>query len=269
VGTVYTRLVANSRFLLTANYIQGNILVYPVDGRGMLSPPVENIQHDGSSVNIERQEAAHPHAIELSHDERYVFVADLGLDKLKAYQFNNEEGHLTVREDLDVAVELGSGPRHISFHSNGKFAYVIHEMSNQLSAYGYENGKLSLLKYYELSNIGDDVSSTGAELHIHPSGEYIYATSRGADCISLFTIDLDSGQLINTQTITTGGSTPTSFAISPQGNSIIVGNQLSNSITSFLINKDDGKLTLMDSILDLEQPIMVSFSQDNLIGIIS
>jgi len=261
-GTVYTRLIANNKFLLTANYIAGNVLVYPIDSGGMLGQPVENIQHIGHSVNIERQESAHPHAIELSHDERYVYVADLGLDILKVYQFNHESGDLTARNDLDMPVELGSGPRHIRFHFNGKFAYVIHEMSNQLSAFRYDNGKLSLLKYYNLSN-GDNESSTGAELHIHPNGQYIYATSRGTDCICVFSIDLDSGLLTLTQSISTAGSTPTSFAIAPNGQCLVVGNQLSNAMTSFIINKDDGLLTYTNQIADIEQPIMISFNANS------
>lgn len=260
IAPLYTRLVANDRFLLTANYLASNIIVYPIKEDGSIGDPIEKIQHNGSSINTERQEAAHPHAIEVSIDEKFVFVADLGMDMVKVYEFDRETGKLSSRNDLDVKVNSGSGPRHIRFHPNGNFAYLIHEMSNQVSAYSYKDGKLSLLGYWNLVNDDNNEGiNTGAELHIHPTGLYLYTSSRGENVIVLFVIDQESGSLTIKQTISSGGDTPTSFDIDPTGSILVVGNQLSNSLTSILIDETNGKLGNISQIEIVGQPIMIGF----------
>jgi 6-phosphogluconolactonase len=260
IAPLYTRLVANNRFMLTANYLASNIIVYPIKEDGNIGDPIEKIQHIGNSINVERQEAAHPHAIEVSVDEKFVYVADLGMDMIKVYELNSETGKLSSRNDLDVNVNPGSGPRHIRFHPNGRFAYLIHEMSNQVSAYTYEDGKLSLLGYWDLANNDNSEGmNTGAELHIHPSGRYLYASSRGENIIVVFDIDQESGTLTRKQTISSEGDTPTSFDIDPTGRVLVVGNQLSNSLTSVLIDTNDGTLCISDQSKVLGQPIMIGF----------
>ena len=259
VGTVYTRLVADNRFLLIANYIEGNILVYPVGYDHLLADPVENIKHIGSSANTARQEAAHPHAIEMTVDEKFVYVADLGMDKLKAYQFDQKSGRLKSNTKFDIATHPGSGPRHLRFHDNGKFAYVSHEMSNQVSAYTCEGDALTLIAYYDLANGSDGIESTGSELHIHPSGRYIYASSRGDNTLVVFSIDANSGALSKIQTLSTEGETPTSFDIDKSGQYLVLGNQLSHSLLSFSIDNQSGRLTVKYKVEQVSQPIMIGF----------
>ena len=148
-GPAYLSVDRSGAYLLSANYGAGNVAAYQIKSNGTFGASTANIQHAGSSVNPSRQSAAHPHSIVASPDNRYVFVPDLGLDQIKVYSFDAALGTLTPKQHLDIETPPGSGPRHLTFHPSGQYAYCTLEMSSQLAAYRYSNGRLIALGQYK------------------------------------------------------------------------------------------------------------------------
>lgn len=259
VGPAYVALDQSGRFLLLANYVAGNVVVYPRGKKGRLQPPSANIQHSGSSINPDRQEGPHPHSIITSPENDFVLVADLGLDKIKVYGFDEETGELTPQSDRDVSVPAGSGPRHLAFHPSGHYVYLTLEMSSQVAAYRYNQGQLTLVDLYSTLPPTFSGSSSNAELRITSNGRFLYASNRGHDSIAAFTINADSGELTFVHTISTQGKTPRNFAIVPGDKLLVAGNQDSHSILSFHIDQESGRLTSTGKKAATPSPVLFHF----------
>lgn len=242
-GPAYLSIDREGRFLLLANYGEGNVSVYPINEGGSLGKATATVAHSGSGTNPQRQEKPHPHSIVVSLDNQFAYVPDLGIDQIKAYAFDEKLGTLTARDDLDVTVPPGSGPRHLTFDPSGTFGYCSLEMSSEVAAYRFAEGKLTPLGIY--STLPDDFTenSTTAEVRVSPSGNHVYVSNRGHDSIAGFAIDRDTGLLTRIQLTPTGGKTPRNFAIDPTGTVMVVANQQSNTLTSFRVDPATGLLT--------------------------
>jgi 6-phosphogluconolactonase len=221
------------------------------------------VQHTGSSVNPQRQKEPHAHAVSLDSANRFAYVADLGLDKVLVYRFDARNGLLTLNNPPSAGVKPGAGPRHFSIHPTGRFAYVINEMNCTITAFNNDSDKGELRESQTISTLppGQAVQTgfSGAELEVHPSGKFLYASNRGHDTIAVFAIDQTTGRLTYVQNQATQGSTPRGFGIDPDGGYLLAGNQKSDSVVVFRIDPQSGKLTPTGSKIVVGAPVCVKF----------
>ncbi len=246
--------------VLVANYGGGSVSVLPLAEDGTLKPPSCTIQHEGSSVNPQRQKEPHAHSVNLDPAGRFAFVADLGLDKVMIYRFDAESGQLTPNDPPSVSVKPGSGPRHFAFHPNGKYAYVINEIANTITAFRYDAEEGRLTPIETVSTIPDDYTKTThtADVHVHPLGKFVYGSNRGHDSIAVFAVNQDTGKL-TPKGQTPCPATPRNFAIDPTGKFVFAEGQSANRIETFRINQDTGALTSTGHEVEVPSPVCIKF----------
>lgn len=232
------------RNILVANYNDGSVAVLPVDASGRLGEATCLVKDTGKGPNAKRQEGPHAHCVTMSPDNQFAFVCDLGSDKVMSYKFDAERGKLTPNDSPFFSVKPGAGPRHLVFHPNGKFAYLINELDSTITTLTYDTkaGVLSELQtisslppYYHGRN-------TAGEIGIVPSGKFLFASNRGSDSVELFTIDSKKGTLTLAEDQKSGGETPRHFGIQPSGEHLAICNQNSYSIRLCRINATTGRL---------------------------
>lgn len=249
--------------VLVANYGGGSVAALPIEANGRLKPPSAFIQHTGSSVNASRQDKPHAHSINVSPDNRFAYVADLGLDKVLIYRFDAKLGSLTPNEPPFATVAPGAGPRHFAFHPKGRFAYVINEIDLTVTAFSHDAKSGALTVLQSVSTLPDGVtkvpSYSTAEVQVHPSGRFLYGSNRGHDSITVFAIDGKSGKLTYVQNEPTQGNTPRGFGIDPTGTFLLAGNQRSDSVVVFRIDQQTGRLTPTGHKIEVGSPVCVKF----------
>ena len=264
-GPCHISLDKSGKLALVANYDGGSVASFPLQDDGTLGASVALVQHSGSSVNKERQEGPHAHWIGTSPDNRFALAADLGLDEVLIYRFYAAKGTLTPNDPPFAKLNPGSGPRHVAFHPNGKFAYVLGEMEDTVTAFAYKasNGSLSDLQTVSaLSTLRTDYKGLkeAAEIAVHPNGKFLYASNRaGIDTISAFSIDPVKGTLKLKDEYPTMGKTPRNFAIDPTGKFLLAANQESNNIVTFRIDSTTGALTPTGDIAEAPAPVCIVF----------
>jgi len=253
----------NRKFVLVANYLGGNVSVYPVEKDGKLGASVDLVQHTGFGPNKDRQEAAHAHSITLDRNNRFAFAADLGIDKLMIYQFDDKTGKLTPNPAQPFyQTKAGAGPRHFSFHPNGKFAFLIHELDLTISSLAYDE-KLGTLK--EIQNVpalppgASRDGATCADIHVSPNGKFLYGSNRGHNSIVSYKIDEKTGNLEYLEHVSTGGKKPRNFVIEPNGKFLLVANQDSDNIVVFAIDEKTGKLQSTENTVQVPVPVCLKF----------
>ncbi len=250
------------KWLFVANYNSGNIAAFPVHDGGTLGEASTFIQHSGSSKDPKRQTGPHAHSVNISPDNRFLVVMDLGLDKALVYRFDSTSGSLTPNDPPFAKVTAGSGPRHMTFSTNGKFTYVLNELSSTVTAFDYDKRSGSLKEIQTLPALPADFAgvSSGAEIIVHPKGKFLYSSNRGHDSIAKFDIESKKGMLKSGTWVATQGKTPRNFAIDPTGRYLFVANQDSNSIVVFRIDQKTGNLTATGTVLDVPSPVCVVFA---------
>jgi len=264
-GPCYISLDNTGRFALVANYDGGSIATFPIHDDGSLGEAAGFVQHYGSSVNKERQEAPHSHWIGVSPDNRFALAVDLGLDEILVYRFNAAKGTLAPNTSPFAKLNPGAGPRHLAFHPNGKFAYVLAEMGSSVTAFAYRasSGSLSSLQTVStLSILRKDYSGPkeAAEIAMHPNGKFLYASNRaGIDTISTFSIDPIKGTLQLKDEYPTMGKTPRNFSIDPTGKFLLAANQQSNNIVVFRIDSTTGALSPTGENTEAPAPVCITF----------
>jgi 6-phosphogluconolactonase len=264
-GPCHVSLDRTGKFVFVANYDGGSIAAFPIREDGGVAPASTFVQHSGSSVDKARQEGPHAHWIGGSPDNRFALVADLGLDEILVYQFNSAKGALTPDNPPFAKLNPGSGPRHLAFHPNGKFAYVLTEMENSVTAFTYKasSGSLSPLQTVSaLSTLRKDYKGPkeAAEIAVHAGGKFLYASNRaGIDTISAFSIDPTKGTLQLKNEYPTMGKTPRNFAIDPTGKFLLTANQESNDIVTFRIDAITGALSPTSDIVEAPAPVCIVF----------
>ena len=264
-GPCHISLDKSGKFVLVANYDGGSVAVFPIREDGSVGPASAFVQHSGSSVNKERQEGPHAHWIETSPDNRFALAADLGLDKILIYRFNAVKGSVTPNDPPYAKLNPGSGPRHLAFHPNGKFAYVLTEMENSVTSFSYSAAKGSLSPLQTLSTLSSlrkDYSGPkeAAEIAVHPNGKFLYTSNRaGIDTVSAFSIDHVKGTLKLIDEFPTMGKTPRNFAIDPTGKFLLAANQESNNIVTFRIDSSTGRLMPTGDIVEAPAPVCITF----------
>jgi 6-phosphogluconolactonase len=258
-GPCYVAVDAGGRNVLIANYNSGSVAVFPVAFDGALRPVSAFIQDCGSSVNPDRQQGPHAHCLTLGPDDRFAFACDLGLDKVMIFKFDAGAGSLTPTQTPFAAVKPGSGPRHIAFHPNGRWAYVINEMASTVSVFACDPAAGALQEIQTESTLPKDFSgeNADAEVAVHPSGRFVYASNRGDDSIAVFGCDPASGRLAWIERAPTGGKTPRHFEIDPTGGYLLAANQSSATVVIFCIDKSTGRLRPTGGLARSDYPMCV------------
>ncbi|HXC42556.1 MAG TPA: lactonase family protein [Candidatus Dormibacteraeota bacterium] len=257
----YITVDKTGKYVLVANYTGGSISAFPVLADGRLGEASAFIRHTGHGTNPKRQEGPHAHSIDLSPDNRFAIVDDLGLDETLVYKFDGAKGSLTLNDPPFAQAAPGAGPRHFAFHPNGKFGYVLAEMGSTVSAFSYDGAGGVLHPLQTISSLPKGVASQNdaAEIEVHPSGKFLYASNRGHDSLAVFAIDQKQGTLTLIEHVPTKGASPRNFAIDPTGKLILAENEKSDNIVVFRIDPQTGRLTPTGKVLDISQPVCVKF----------
>ncbi len=246
------------RHALIANYGGGSVAVLPIREDGSLGAAKEVIQHQGSSMHPQRQQAPHPHSINLDAENRFAFVPDLGLDKVMIYRYDGEAGRLTLNHEQPWArTKSGAGPRHMAFHPRADFAYVINELDSTVTVFRYGREKGTLSEVQTLSTLPADFEgkSACADIHVHPSGRFVYGSNRGHDSIAVFAVDAKTGQLSLSEIVSTRGECPCGFAVDPSGRYLLAANQNSDSIVVFTLDSRTGAMQPVDASVQTSTPV--------------
>ncbi len=248
--------------LVAVNYRDGNTVSLSLEPDGRLGSLVSDLLHDGSSVHSERQTAPHPHSANFTPDGRYVIVPDLGTDELVRYAVDTATAQLERTPDPQLRMEPGSGPRHMTFHPNGRWAYVINELLSTVTflVFDEETGGLSPIQ--TSSTLPDDYdgpANTTAEVLVHPNGRFLYGSNRGSNTIAVFAIDPDTGQLDPIYRVPTGGDWPRNFKLSPDGRFLLVANQRTDDVRVFRIDPESGDMAPSGQVVTVPNPMCVRF----------
>lgn len=253
------------RYLLAAGYHTANVLVFPIAADGSLGHPTDIAQHHGSSVNPDRQDRPHPHSVTFDLAGRFALVCDLGTDRVYVYRFDADDGKLIPDAPPWATVPPGSGPRHLAFHPSGRFVFVINEILSTVSSFRYvpESGVLTPIE--TVSTIPEDFvgepytpdvqvgaaasrppvvgSNFASDIHVAPSGRFVYGSNRGHDSIVIYSFDENTARLTVAGYQPTLGRTPRTFTLDPSGKVMVVPNQGSDNIVSFYVDAVTGALT--------------------------
>jgi len=260
-GPCHVSVERNGAYVLVANYDGGSIASFAVHDDGSLGTASGYVQHSGSGPNKERQEGPHAHWIGTSPDNRFALAVDLGLDQVLVYGFDSSKGIFTPMLSGFAKVKPGAGPRHLAFHPNGKFAYVLNEMDSSVTVFSYQakNGAFSSLE--TISAVPRDYAGRkeAAEIAVHPSGKFLYTSNRGHDSIAIFEINPAKGTLKSLGQVLSGGKTPRHFAIDPTGMYLLAENQESNNVVVFHIDPATGNLTPTGQTIEVPSPVCITF----------
>jgi len=264
-GPCHVNIDHTGKNVLVANYNSGSASVIPIASDGSLAEPTGFVQHEGSSINPQRQKGPHAHSINVSPDNRFVFVADLGLDKVMVYKLDVEKGKITNNDPPFAKVKPGSGPRHFTFGTNGKYTYVINEMGGTITAFSYEQASGTLKEIQTVSTLPDDFAGRNscAEVRVHPSGKFLYGSNRGHDSIAVYRIDPAKGTLTFVEHERADIKTPRNFNIDPTGKFCLVANQGGDSVVVFRIDQKTGALEPTVNKIRLGKPVCIRFLQSN------
>ncbi len=246
-GPCHVSVDRDGRCVFIANYNTGSIAAMPLDQDGRISPVSSFVQHTGSGANPGRQASPHAHSIYTTPDNRFVLAADLGADKVFIYRFEAATGKLTANDPASGVLAPGSGPRHLVFSPNGKFVYVINEMLCTVTKFSYDaaTGALAPLETISTLPPGETKPANGscAEIAIHPNGKFLYASTRGHNSITVYSLDAATGKLTFVDNKPSGGKTPRHFALDPTGAWLIAEHQDSSDVMVFRVDGATGKLT--------------------------
>jgi 6-phosphogluconolactonase len=257
-------LVVDTRGMnvLVANYSGGSVAVLPIaaDGRLQAAPVV--LHHEGFGPDGVRQEGPHAHGIVLDGAERFALAADLGADRVFVYRFDSAAGSLESNDPKSVALEPGSGPRHLAWHPSGRYLYAINELRSTITALRYDAGPGAAVPFQTITTLPDGFSgkNKAAEIVVSPDGRFLYGSNRGDDSIAIFKIESASGALVPAGHVPTGGRTPRHFAIDPSGRWLLAANQDSDSIVVFRLDPGTGKLERVGRALAISKPVCVLFA---------
>lgn len=240
----YLDVDATGKMVVLANYNTGSVVSFPVRGDGSLGEASSFIQHQGSSVNKSRQEGPHAHCMAISPDNQFALAADLGLDQVLVYRLEPATAKLAANRPPFVKAPAGAGPRHLTFHPNGKRVYVINELANSVTFFDYEAKSGTLVERQTITTLPKDFSGESycADLKITPNGRFLYGTNRGHDSVAAYKIGED-GQLSLLAIEPSLGKGPQNLAITPGGEFLLCANMPGNNVVVFRINSQTGALT--------------------------
>lgn len=249
------------RHVLVANYGAGTAAVLPLRDDGRVGPATSVVRHEGKGPNPRRQEAPHAHSINLSPGGRFAFVADLGIDRVMVYRYDEDRGTLTPNDPPFASLAPGSGPRHLTFRPDGRFVYVINELLSTVTVFSFDPSRGALKELQTVSTLpeGFQGQNTTAEIQVTPDGRFLYGSNRGHDSLAIFSIDAASGTLTLVGHQPTQGKTPRNFCIDPSGKWLLAANQGSDSVVVFRIDAGSGRLEPVGTSASVPKPVCIKF----------
>jgi len=249
----------SGKFVLAANYGGGNVVIYPVRAGGALGEASDVAQHTGKGGDPKRQDGPHAHCIMLDAAGRHAFAPDLGIDKVMIYRVDVKNGKFVPNGF--AATKPAAGPRHFDFHPSGKFAYIINELDSTMTAFAYDKAKGALAELQTVSTLPADFSGTSycADIHVHPSGRFVYGSNRGHDSIVAFAVDQSTGKLSLIAHESTRGKWPRNFGVDPTGAFLLVANQNTDNVVTFRIDQQTGKLAATGQSIEIPTPVCLKF----------
>jgi 6-phosphogluconolactonase len=247
--------------LLVANYTGGNVAVLPIQRDGSVGPASDLQQHEGSSTK-EQQKGPHAHCVILDRSDRHALVADLGIDKVMIYRFDQTTGKLSPGKQPWAQLQPGAGPRHLTLHPSGKYVYVINELDSSVTAFKYDggDGRLSLLETVSTLPANSTGTSFCADVHVSPSGKFLYGSNRGHNSIVVFEIDQRTGRLKQLEHVSTEGKWPRNFTLDPTGRFLLVANQHTDNVVTFRIDSQTGRLKPTGYVAEIPVPVCLKFA---------
>jgi 6-phosphogluconolactonase len=260
-GPCHLSIDQTGKCLLVANYGSGSIAALPIQTDGKLAPATTTIQHQGSSINPERQAGPHAHFITTDAANQFALACDLGLDKILVYRLNPTKGELVPNNPPSASVRPGLGPRHLVFSPDGRFTYLISEMGGTVTVFAYDAKRGELKELQTVSTLPPDFKGAKgcAEIQIHPSGRFLYGSNRGHDSIAVFAVDPGTGRLAWVDCQSTQGKTPRHFAIAPSGQWLLAENQGSDNIVVFRVDAATGRLSPTGQVVEAPSPVCAVF----------
>ncbi len=263
VGPCHVSVDATGRVLFVANYGSGSVKSFLLETNGAIGEGGYCVQQTGHGVNTNRQSSPHAHCICADPANRFALVCDLGTDTVTVYPFDTKTANLAAWNFARFYVPPGSGARHLAFSCDAKFVYVINEMGCTISQFAWDPARGRLDSIATIAALPPDVTVqnnlTAAEILVHPTGKFVYATVRGHDSVSVFTADARSGRLTFVQNIPCGGQVPRGLGIDPTGRWLIVANQSSDRVVEFAIDAATGRLSPAGRELKIGAPVDVKF----------
>lgn len=256
-GPCYVSVNATKELVFAANYGSGSLAAIRVEKNGSLNPDIQKIQHEVSS---DSKAKPHAHAVVLTPDGRYLLAADLGIDQVKTYEINPASSQALIPAKIpSINVSPGGGPRHLTFHPNGKFAYLILEMGASIVGFDYKDGKLETKQTITMLSPEFKGSVEAADIHISPDGKFLYGSNRAeANEIVIYSI-AKNGILKYAGRQTANINTPRNFVIDPSGNFLLVANSGSNEIIIFKRDKKSGLITPSGQKIMVDKPVCLKF----------
>jgi len=251
----YVNLSPDEKSIITANYVGGSITVVPLEPSGRLSEGVRTITFTGEGEDKVRQSQPHLHCVEFTPDGKFLLANDLGTDKIHVFPLK-PDGKLDEKATFDVELEAGSGPRHLCFSKDGRFAYLINELSGKVTTLIYNGDSLQPIQYIEADTVG---ARGSADIHLSPDGKFLYASNRlKADGIAIFSVNQETGMLTKAGYQLTGIH-PRNFIITPDGRFLLVACRDSNLVQIFSRDEKTGLLVDTGKTIETSKPVCLKF----------
>ena len=262
-GPCYLSTDKTGKCVLVSNYSSGSVCLLPIEEDGRVGAATDHVQHKGSSVNPDRQTAPHPHSIVVDPSNRFAFVPDLGLDKVLIYQLDVSGGRLKPNDTPWIQVKAGAGPRHLVFHPGGGYAFLANELDSTITSFTYDQSSGTLREVLTVSALPEefDAENTCSDIHVAPSGAFVYGSNRGHDSIVIFAVSQNTGELTLVGHESTRGETPRGFAIDPTENFLLAANQDTDTVVSFRIDPQTGGLSSTGHVVEVPSPVCVKMIQ--------
>ena len=255
LGLCHVSIDSTDSYLFGVSYSDATVQVYPLNEDGSIREVVCVKEHVGKGTNPKRQEKAHAHQAILTPDEKFLCVCDLGIDKLMVYGFDSKTGQLQLDQEKTLKLPDGCGPRHMTFHNNGKTAYLLAELSSQVFGLAYQPDKGFTVEQTINALEQENPSSIAAAIRISPNGKYLYSSNRGEDSLSLFRIDEETGLLEYVSATETGGQHPRDFILADS--LLLCANQDTDNILIFEVSEGDGSLKPIREITGVSMPVSI------------
>lgn len=251
---------SSGKMAFAANYTGGSFSAYTIQADGKVTPPIYTEQYTGTGPNTKRQEKAHAHFASSTPDGKYVYVTDLGSDKVMNYVADIKSGKLTPNPAQPFFTgKPGAGPRHLIVHPSGKSLFLLNELDGTVTSCSIDKkGVITAIGAY--ANVPADFTTpnTNAAIHLHPNGKFVYVSNRGHNSITAYKINAN-GVLEMTDQQTKSISTPRDFNFDPTGKFMIVANQTTDNLVVYDVDATTGKLTFKHESIGIKTPICVAF----------
>jgi 6-phosphogluconolactonase len=260
-GPCYVSVDHTGRFVLVANYASGSVAILPIQDDGHVGEATDVIQHPGATRDPDQPGYPHAHSITPSPDNRFALAPDLGLDRIFVYRLDASAGRLLPNNPPWAAVKPGSGPRHLVFHPKRPFVYVINELGHTVILFAWNASSGTLQEVQTTSTLPADFHGENAcaDVHITPSGRFLYGSNRGHDSIAIFAVEESAGTLSRVGHQPTLGKCPRNFAIDPTGVWLLAANQDTDSIVVFRIDPVTGRLSPNGRAATVSKPVCLKF----------